>query len=286
MIIYIILIILIILILFRIIYELKHFRVVKYTINTDKINYDRSFVFLSDLHCNTFGRNNYRLIKKIYSLNPDFILTGGDMLVGAPDYSPQKAIELFDNLAKDYPIYSANGNHECRLKSRPDKFGNSYIEYADSLIKNEITLIENDSVYISKSNVKIYGLEIDKKYYKKREKSIMSEDYVEKLLGKADPSEFNILLAHNPIYFENYCKWSPDLILSGHEHGGTIRMPGFGGIISTQWKMFPRYDKGFFENGDTKMIISAGLGTHTINVRLFNRPELIYIELKKTKSEV
>ena len=83
-----------------------------------------------------------------------------------------------------------------------------------------------------------------------------------------------------PLYFETYVSWGADFILSGHVHGGVMRLPYFGGVISPQYEIFPAYDAGLFKEEDSIMLLSRGLGTHTIPVRVFNRPELILVELR------
>ena len=79
-----------------------------------------------------------------------------------------------------------------------------------------------------------------------------------------------------------YLGWGADLVLSGHLHGGLVRIPGFCGIVTPQGFLFPKYSGEMTREGDQTVIVSRGLGTHTLNIRLFNMPELIVIRLKKT----
>jgi predicted MPP superfamily phosphohydrolase len=88
------------------------------------------------------------------------------------------------------------------------------------------------------------------------------------------------LLAHNPKYFKSYAAWGADLTLSGHIHGGIVQIPFLGGAVSPQVEFFPKYDAGLFHENDKAMILSRGLGTHTINVRINNTAELVSIKLK------
>ena len=81
-------------------------------------------------------------------------------------------------------------------------------------------------------------------------------------------------------FFDAYAGWGADLTLSGHIHGGIVRIPGIGGVISTSYRLvFPKYDGGYYEQNQKKMIVSRGLGSHTIPVRLFNPAELVVIDL-------
>ena len=99
------------------------------------------------------------------------------------------------------------------------------------------------------------------------------------VLGEPNKNTFNILLAHHPDYFQAYADWGADLVLSGHLHGGMIRLPGVGGVISPGWRLFPRYDHGLYMMRDKKMIVSAGLASHTIKLRVNNPPELAVIDI-------
>ena len=87
------------------------------------------------------------------------------------------------------------------------------------------------------------------------------------------------MLAHNPAYFEAYASWGADLTLSGHVHGGIMRLPWLGGVLSTSLTLFPKYDGGEFRLGEKRMIVSRGLGSHTIPIRIFNPAELVAVEL-------
>ena len=79
------------------------------------------------------------------------------------------------------------------------------------------------------------------------------------------------------MYFDYYAKWGADLVLSGHVHGGLLRLPIIGGVISPQIKLFPKYTGGLYKLNKAVMIVSRGLGTHTIRFRFFNPPELVVV---------
>ena len=126
----------------------------------------------------------------------------------------------------------------------------------------------------------IYGFELEEFYYQKFCWADFQEEELERILGKPDEEYYNILLAHNPVYFHAYAQWGADLTVSGHLHGGIIRIPGIGGVITPQARLFPRYDAGHFRWKGRDLVVSRGLGTHTINLRIFNPPELSVIRLK------
>ena len=111
----------------------------------------------------------------------------------------------------------------------------------------------------------------------------MEVDYIKDCLGDCKEDSFHVLLAHNPTYFETYAKWGADLTLSGHLHGGIMRLPILGGVIAPSYHLFPKYDAGLFRIGNQKMIVSVGLGSHSIKIRLFNPPKIDVITLQHEK---
>lgn len=92
---------------------------------------------------------------------------------------------------------------------------------------------------------------------------------------------YKVLLAHNPAYVDAYKEWGADLILCGHLHGGIVRIPGIGCIITPQFFLFPKYSGELTQEGNQTIVVSRGLGTHTVNLRLFNTAEVISLKLKK-----
>ena len=143
-----------------------------------------------------------------------------------------------------------------------------------------VVLLENESVLLPETGIRIFGVEIDMDYYKKLRKSVMKVSYLNSLLGRPCADEYNILLAHNPDYFQAYAGWGADLVLSGHVHGGIMRLPVLGGVLSPALRLFPRYDGGLYEEGKSKMVLGRGLGTHTLPIRVFNPGELIVVRLE------
>ena len=135
----------------------------------------------------------------------------------------------------------------------------------------------NRSANKENKNINIRGLSIELDYYKPGKPEVLEEDYLNKLIGEKNPSDFDILIAHNPLYFPDYARWGSDLVISGHVHGGIIRLPFLKGVISPQMKLFPKYDAGEFSIGNSKMLLSRGLGTHSFMLRVFNRPELVNV---------
>ena len=137
----------------------------------------------------------------------------------------------------------------------------------------------NAHVMLPENGIAVYGAEIGEEYYQRIWLADMKPDYLSGILGQAPGSLFTILLAHNPDYFPQYAAWGADLTLSGHVHGGVARIPVLGkGVISPAWRFFPKYDGGIFQQGAHTMVLSRGMGSHTIPIRIFNPAELWVIE--------
>lgn len=239
-------------------------------------------VVLADLHNKKYGKDNELLIEAIREAKPDMILVAGDIPTAKPGLPLDTALHLMKELAKDYPIYYGNGNHEQRMGLYPDVYGDMAQRYREGLKELGIEPIINTYVKLDEYGIAIYGSEIDRFYYKRFKVQPMEADYMTSILGQVDKSSYTILLAHNPDYFPQYANWGADLVLSGHVHGGMVRIPFIGkGVASPNIRFFPKYDGGLFEEGKSKMLLSRGLGMHTIPVRVFNPGELLVVDFKK-----
>ena len=128
--------------------------------------------------------------------------------------------------------------------------------------------------------------EIDRKYYERFGVRPMDPGYLKTILGEPDERYYNILLGHNPDYADRYAQWGADLSLSGHVHGGIARIPLYRegkwrlcGVLSPNIRFFPKYDCGSFSFGDRTVLVSRGLGMHTIPIRFLNPGELMVLNL-------
>lgn len=260
--------------------DCNRFIVVSYEIESKKISREYSFVLLSDLHNKSFGKQNEKLLNAIDGLSPDAVIAAGDMFTAQRGEKYKTAEALMVNLARKYPVYYGIGNHEHHVASSPDKFGNIYEKYMDALRGAGIEPLINESIRLPSSNINVCGLQLDRRYFAKFRNKVMPENHLNDLMGKADTDSFQILIAHNPDYFAEYVKWGADLVLSGHVHGGLMKLPILGGVLSPKLTLFPHYDGGRFEYNDSVMILSRGLGTHTLPIRIFNPGELVFVRLK------
>lgn len=267
--------------LWVILYDSNRFVVRKFTVEDSRILKNCRAVVVSDLHNKRFGRENEQLLQAIRQENPDFILVAGDILTARPKVSIQPAIQFLRELKKDFPIYYGNGNHEHRIKLYPETYGDMAERYAEALGELGVEPLVNAHVQLPEAGICVYGAEIDRYYYKRFVARKMEADYMGSILGKPDGARFNVLLAHNPDYFPQYAAWGADLTLSGHVHGGVARVPFWGkGVISPSLRLFPEYDGGIFREGNHTMLLSRGLGVHTIPIRVFNPGELWVVEFK------
>lgn len=276
--------ILVVILVWIMLYDSNRFVVVKHCFTDIRINKPCRAVVIADLHNKCYGKDNEKLIAAIRNQKPDFVLAAGDILTARPGKSMEVAIGLLKELAKDYPIYYCNGNHEQRLKLYPEKYGSMRDEYDKALEELGICRLVNANTTLEEYGIIIFGAEIDKFYYKRFGVQHMEKDYLKKLLGNPKKDCFNILLAHNPDYFPQYAGWGADLVLSGHIHGGMVRIPVWGkGVVSPNVRLFPKYDGGLFTQDKSVMLLSRGLGMHTIPIRLFNPGEVLVVDFRRER---
>ena len=269
-------------------YETESLEITKYEIENEKIpkEFDNfKIVQISDLHNKSFGKGNKRLLEKIDSQNPDIVVITGDLVEG-DNKNFVVALNLIDELLKKYKVYHIIGNHE--QKSLIKKHKELYKTYFDKLYKKNIVNLDNEKIRIKKDGkyINIYGLIIPLEYYpyffKNYENKNMKleQDFINNKLGEINRDEYNILLAHTPFFFEDYEKYGVDLVLAGHVHGGIIRLPKVGGLLSPNREFFPKYDFGKYIKNNTTMLLSKGLGGSKVLIRFACKPEIVSITLK------
>ena len=268
-------------------YDSNRFVVRHYSIQDNRIRKPVKAVVLADLHNKRYGKENERLLKAIDEIQPDLILIAGDMLTAKPKMGLETAVGFLEKLAEKYPIYYGNGNHEHRLKLYPENYGDMGKRYEEALQKMGVHRLVNAHRDLQEYQITIYGSEIDRFYYKRFGIQPMDDGYLSELLGQPSDENYTILIAHNPDYFPEYAAWGADLVLAGHVHGGMVRVPLWGkGVVSPNVRLFPKYDGGEFILGKSRMLLSRGLGMHTIPIRLFNPGEILEVNLKPGKSKI
>lgn len=269
---------------------MKTFRIKKYEIVSSKIKEGEiRFAFLSDLHGLEFGEDNSELLHAVRGFSPDAVLCTGDMLVRSEPETLGTAKALLKKLAEEFPVYLSLGNHEYKLLVSEDykSMRETYKAYEQELETGGIHILHNQymEATIKENRIGVYGLELPLCYYDKFFSQKLTEEEITGFLGERK-NEFSILLAHNPRYGKAYFSWGADLILSGHYHGGVVRFGENTGLVSSHLRIFPPFCCGKFTRGEQHMLVSAGLGEHTIPVRFHNPRELICITVKSPKEDV
>lgn len=238
-------------------------------------NNELKLCLISDLHNNR--KRMETLIEHISSFSPEAILLAGDLVDKrkVKNVYAEKFLAALNKL--EIPVIYSPGNHELSLI---EKYPQKWKEYLLNLPENVIYL-ENECITLKeREEVCISGLSVSRPFYKKGKMYEKEEELPE---ISVPGHRFHILLAHNPEYAKMYKKYDADLIVSGHLHGGLLRLPVVGGVISPRLCL-PVYDSGLFSLDEfTKLFVSRGLGSHTIPLRFFNQVEINFLLLKNVE---
>ncbi len=267
----------------------------EYVIRSPKLHgRPRRLVFLTDLHDCEFGKDNKELLARIDALKPDAVFFGGDMMTVKMTADIRPTVRLAEALAKKYPVFYGDGNHETRLDRDRGRYGDLYDRLREQLTACGVRHLPDGSADLD-PEVRIFGLTITHNYYTKFRMDPMDPFYIASRAGDPDPEKFNVLLMHSPMFLDTAAAWGADLVLSGHFHGGTIRLPGGIGLMTPQFQFFRREVVGRHETAVPEkagipahlctMLVSAGLGTHSINLRINNRPEIVLAVLQPENEE-
>lgn len=239
---------------------------------------DIRIVQLSDLHNSEFGTSNSGLIELVSFQNPDLIFMTGDMLNGYEE-NTEIATDLIRNLTEIAPVYFSYGNHEVEWEEKFQKDLKVLLEEAGAIVLDN----EYRDIEINGNKIRIggyYG------YYKQPGMLNQSEEERQAELDFTEEFEntdrYKILLCHIPtawLDWEYMDKYPVDLVLSGHYHGGQVKLPFVGGLYAPYVGLFPEYTEGFFEGDAATCILSTGLGSSAWIPRLYNPPEVVVIDL-------
>ena len=265
--------------------ELRTFKITHYYVTSEKLNglkKERKIVFLSDLHSYNYGENNDKLIRAIKAEKPDYILVSGDMIVGKPGETTEIAENVMKQLSQICDVFHANGNHEQRIKEDVEIYGDLYLNYESALkdagvkcLSNEDAVMEWDGIAI-----RVLGLELPLCKYKKFVRHVVKCEDIDNFLGTSEDDKYQIMIAHNPTHMDTYLKWGADLVVSGHLHGGVVRLPFIGGVISPQFNIFPKYSGEMKVVDGATAIVSKGIGIHTIKIRFMNPAEVVVLSFQ------
>ena len=226
---------------------------------------------VSDLHNAVFGRENEKLLSLIRAAEPDIIAITGD-LIDSRRTDIDSALAFVEAAAEIAPVYYVTGNHESRL---------DFDEIEPRLIAAGARVLRNEAEDIGRGGERIRLAGIDDPSFIRTGGTAEERAAAElEQLGDGGGT-FTVLLAHRPELVEVYAGYGAGLVLSGHAHGGQVRLPLLGGLYAPGQGLLPEYDSGLFSLGETQMVVSRGLGNSVAPLRVNNRPELVIVTLSR-----
>ena len=251
-------------------------KITEYDIYLDGFSGSARVVVISDLHGKEYGKDNKRLIAKISEQEPDAIFVVGDMLDDGDDESGfSETSELLIKLSDIAPVFYSYGNHEKAYT------GDAIDQFINTITENGITVLDDSYVdcEINGQKIRIGGTMGHAFPFGRTMEEFESSDEYVFLKEMEDTDLPTVVLAHMPDTFifngaHNY--WSNiDFVVSGHTHGGVIRLPFSGGLYAPMQGFFPQYDYGFYNLGERmEMVITSGLYGYKFIPRMFNLPEI------------
>lgn len=255
-------------------YENTQLEVIHYIVTDDNlpIDFDNyKIVHISDFHNTKSETLKNDLIKEIENQTPDMIVITGD-LIDSYKTDIDIAVDFIKNINDIAPVYFVSGNHEANTST--------YSKLKDQLKENKVAILENKAevIKINDSEINLIGVDDPQMA---NENAVSDSEIIKAELDNANynKNKYSILLSHRPELFDTYTEKEINLILSGHTHGGQIRIPFVGAVGAPNQGLFPKYTAGMFEENKTKMIISCGIGNSILPFRINNRPELVVITL-------
>lgn len=253
--------------------QISVFRVKDIKISSNKLSKSIKITQISDFHSNHLI-DLEKMGEEIERFDPNFIVLTGDMI----DYSGKElntVFALFNTITKlDKDIYFIHGNHETNhrlykeLRTEMERLG------IIILGNNSITIVENDE------KINLTGL----KFYSQFRSNEETNQY-QKSTKYLNLDYYNILLLHSPNNIENLVNEKQDLVLSGHTHGGQLRLPIIGPIVAPGQGLFPKYDKGIFKVNNATLYIDSGLGNSVAPLRLLNPVQFSNITIEPVGKE-
>ena len=257
-------------------------------------------VQIADLHSVRTPEQAELLLTRVREEQPELIALTGDQIDShyyADHSTPTEGeeegflpdrdtLELIRELTDVAPVYAVYGNHEMMLLDDPE-----HNPFKTALEEMGVTILYQQTVELTRNgdSILLAGIQDPATLYK-------NEDYdglpdtrsrmqamLDNTLGETDPEQFVLLLSHRPEYFALYQDYPIDLALTGHAHGGQIRLPGVGGLYAPGQGWFPKYTSGVFRQGRLSMVVSRGLGNSILPLRVFDPPELVTVTLRQAQ---
>ncbi len=261
-------IVLIILFVLFTLYEIYEHKVIDFHYEEVPLGLHKKVCVISDLHDCPVSEKTY---KRIRDEKPDYIFLAGDM-INKKTKNYEKGMTVINRLAEIADIYYGLGNHEMTYRANHPAL---WKEYLKGLPAN-CYLLDNEEAEID--GLAIHGLTLDRRFYKKFH--FYNTENEDLSYYKDKQTELpRIVLAHNPDYVDMYIKaLNPDLVISGHCHGGLIRLMNGEGLIFSS-PTGPRRAAGMYSVRGSRLLVHRGMGSHSIPLRIHDRCEVIMLEI-------
>lgn len=217
-----------------------------------------TILHISDLHAKEFGPGQERLLGVIGRHKFDMIAFTGDV-IDHQDPRVGPAVSLIRGLAGK-PAFFVSGNHERRTKT----------DIKEALAAEGVNILENRAQKLERGGQALWIIGVEAPHQRHR---------MGRALRPIEEAGPRILLAHSPNIFGSAVKAGIDLVLVGHTHGGQVRLPLIGALYAPGQRLFPKYDLGLFSSGDTRMVVSGGLGESWLPIRFGIKPEVVLVRL-------
>lgn len=238
-----------------------------------------TILHISDLHNKAFGFSQSALAAAMAQARPDMIAVTGD-IIDKRRVGKGAALALASQAVKLAPVFFVPGNHE--------KTASVFAELSARLAGSGVRVMADGVAGVEKNgeSITVAGVR-DFEFFRaqkdKNDKTQADRKFKRALksLKEQATTGFCLLLSHRPEKLEMYAQCGFDLVLTGHAHGGQWRLPGIGGLYAPHQGVFPRYTSGLHWKGATGMVVSRGLGNSGFPLRLFNRPELVAVTLRR-----
>ena len=226
-------------------------------------------VELADLHGRVFGRGSRRLLAAVRRAEPDLICIDGDLFDEHTDLAMLPP--LLRGLCAIAPVYYVTGNHEWRV---PGLRG-----ILAQMRACGVTVLQDDWRVLRRGEDALVLAGTDDPCGPAERKT--PAELIADIRADAGEAAFLLLLTHRNDQLPQWSALGVQAVLAGHCHGGVVRLPFVGGLFGTDRRLFPAWDAGLYRQGETALYVSRGLGYTNVHFRLFNRPEVAVIVLRR-----
>lgn len=239
-----------------------------YTVVSPKLTAEVRLAVVTDFHSSD---NADDVVAMVASCAPDAVLLVGDLFDDDTQNRPtERTLSLMRQLSAQYPCYYVSGNHEA------------WTGEMDALYQQTeeagVTVLRMSSGVLTVRGQRIALCGIPDPYEMVFSGAPDTEEQLRQALEDVDSADFTVLLAHRPELLAKYAQFPLDLVVSGHAHGGQVRIPGvLNGLYAPNQGWFPKLAGGAYTQDGTTLIVSRGLAVRTWLPRIFNRPEVVLV---------